>query len=142
MFEASHRAILGLHEREDFQERERETGTRQRETAIQRVNKGDRASTRYYVLTRDRLSMRNNESASCTSLPSKKLGLEHKFGDVLPSTKPSWKRHATEMADNATCFLRENKLKYTIKMFHSDINYETSDSSRSLAHWTLHRRRV
>jgi len=61
--------------------------------------------------------MRNEESDNHTSLPSKKLGLEHEFGDVLPSTKTSWKRHATEMADDATWLLREHQLECTINIF-------------------------
>ena len=77
--------------RERIAKRERETGTQQQDTATQWVNKGDRASTRYYALTRDRLSTRNKESASRTSFPTKKLGLEHEFDDILPSTKPSCK---------------------------------------------------
>ena len=122
--------------------RERETGTRRQETTIQLVNKGDSESTRDYASTRDRLSTRNEESDNHTSLPSKKLGLKHEFDDVLPSTKPSWERHVTEMADNATWLLREHQLEYTIKMFRSCINYKTSDSSWSPTHWTLHRRMV
>jgi len=46
-----------------------------------------------------------------------KLGSEHEFGDVPPSTKPSLKRHATEMADDATWLLREHQLECTIKIF-------------------------
>ena len=128
--------------RDRIDKREKETGTQQRATAIQLDNKGGHASTRSYALKRDRLSTNNEESDNRTSLPSKKFCLEHDFDDAIPLTKPSWECYATEMAENATCFLREHQLKYTIKMFHSDINYKTSDSSRSPAHWTLHRRRV
>ena len=89
--------------RDRIDKRERETVTWQRETAMQIFNKGDRASTI------DHLSMRNEESDNHISLPPKKLGLEHKFGDSLPSTKPSWKRYAKEMADDATWLLREHQ---------------------------------
>ena len=128
--------------RERINKREREAGMLQRETAITLVNKGERASTRDYASTRDRLSTRKEESASHPSLPSKKLCLEHEFDDILLSTKPSWRRHATEMVDNATWLLREHQLEYTIKMFHSCINYETRDSSKTPTHWVLHRRIV
>ena len=93
-------------------------------------------------MTIDHLSMRNKESDNHTSLPSKKLGLEHEFGDVLLSTKPLWKCHASEMTDDATWLLREHQLECTIKMFCSCVNCKTSNSSRSPTHWTFHRRRV
>ena len=85
--------------RDRIDKRERETGMQQQEIVIHIFNKGDRASTI------DHLSVRNEESEDHTSLPSKKFGLEHKFGYVLPSTKPSWKHHATEMAEDSTWLL-------------------------------------
>ena len=83
----------------------------------------------------DHLSKRNEESDNHTSLPSEKLGLKHEFDDVIPSTKPSWERHATEMSDNATWLLGEHQVEGAIKMRRSCVNCKKSDFSRPPTHW-------
>ena len=90
----------------------------------------------------DHLSKRNKESDNHTSLPSEKLSLKHEFDDVIPSTKPLWERHATEMSDNSTWLLREHQSEGVIKVSCSCANCEKSNSSRPPTHWALHRRRV
>jgi hypothetical protein len=86
--------------------------------------------------------MRNEESDNYTSLHSKNLNLERKFGEVLSSTKPSWKLHAAEMADDATWLLRKHQFEGTTKMYRFNVNCKTSDYSRSPTHWTSHRSKV
>ena len=83
-----------------------------------------------------------SRSDNHTTLPSEKIDLKHESDDAIPSTKPSWERHATETSDNATWLLREHQLEGVIKTRCSCVNCKKNDSSRPPTHWKFHCRRV
>jgi hypothetical protein len=79
-----------------------------------------------------------SRSENHTSLPSKRLVLKDESDDVIPFTKPSRERHATEMSSHTTWLFREHKFGDAIKTQSFCANFEKSNSSMPQTHWALH----